>query len=587
MFFLNRKILRLVIDKKIEMKEKPTSGIASLSRTWWKEAVVYQIYPRSFKDSDGDGIGDLQGIISRLDYVKSLGVDVIWLNPVFSSPNDDNGYDISDYRHIMKEFGTMADFDEMLDGIHRRGMKLILDLVVNHTSDEHVWFREARKSRSNPYYTYYHWWSAEQGEPPIRPSYLDEEGNAWAYNKPTDSYYLHYFSKKQPDLNWENPEVRKEIYEMMTFWFEKGIDGFRMDSISLISKDTRFPVIDPGQYPDLFSFYAQGPHLHAYLHEMNREVTGKYDCMTVGEGSAVPADDVAKFVRPERKELDMLYHFQTAWARNTTCPDSPRSGIPYSLLALKRVFVEWDRAVENGWPSVYLGNHDQPRMVSRFGSDDPKFREVSAKMLATFLLTLRGTPYWYAGDELGMTNIKFERIEQYQDIETINRYKKTEKEGGDTKIFLEEQKEIGRDNARTPFQWDTSRNAGFTIGTPWLPINPNYKDVNVATEEADPRSVLNYFRKVTAFRKAHPDLIYGSFSLIDAANIRVFAYVRNGQAARYVVILNFSPLQAETYPGLNLGNARPALSNYPDAQPRATGGTIRLRPFEALVYCIE
>ena len=326
---------------------------------WWKEAIVYQIYPRSFQDSNEDGIGDLRGIISRLDYVKSLGVNVIWLNPICASPNDDNGYDISDYRQIMGDFGTMEDFDLLLKEIHARNMRLVLDLVVNHSSDEHPWFREARTSRSNAYYSYYHWWPVEQGRPPLRPSFFDEKGDAWRYNPRTKSYYLHYFSRKQPDLNWENPKVRQEMYAMMKFWLEKGIDGFRMDSISYISKDIDFPEIDQARYPGIFEYYAQGPRLHEYLHEMNRTVWSKYDIMTVGEGSGETADQLALFVEPDREELNMLYGFGPAQVRNTTKPDSPYTGIPYSLIALKKMFTLWDQAVGKGWPSIYLGNHDQ------------------------------------------------------------------------------------------------------------------------------------------------------------------------------------------------------------------------------------
>ena len=573
------------------MKTKHANETGSLPvesrRYWWKEAIVYQIYPRSFKDSNGDGIGDLPGIISKLDYVQSLGVDVIWLNPIFASPNDDNGYDISDYRDIMKDFGTMKDFDALLQGIHDRGLKLVLDLVVNHTSDEHPWFMEAHKSRKNPYYEYYHWWPAEQGEPPMRPSYFDEEGTAWKYNKATDSYYLHYFSQKQPDLNWENPKVRKEIFDMMRFWFDKGIDGFRMDSISLISKHPNYPEIDTKRYPNLFEFYAKGPQLHAHLREMNREVLSKYDCMSVGEGSAVTAKEVAKFVKPERKELNMLYHFDAAWVRNTTEPDAPDSGIDYSLITLKRMFTEWDREVEDGWPSIYLGNHDQPRMVSRFGSDRPEFREVSAKMLATFLLTMRGTPYWYAGDEIGMTNIRFDNIAQYKDIETISRYKKAQALGEDTEAFLEEQKEISRDNARTPFQWNETVNAGFTTGIPWLPVNSNYKTVNVADEERNPRSVLNYFKKAVDFRQSDKEFIYGSYTLLDALNPRVFCYLRKNEHADYLIALNFSPLKAETAPGMHLGKGKRMLNNYATPNQLDSDKVLTLRPFEAIVIRFE
>lgn len=546
---------------------------------WWQEAVVYQIYPRSFQDSNGDGIGDLKGIVSRLNYVSSLGVDVIWLNPIFASPNDDMGYDISDYRSIMKEFGTMEDFSELLREVHLRGMKLVLDLVVNHTSDEHFWFREARKSRNNPYYDYYHWWPVEKEHPPYRPSYFEE--SAWQYNPATRSWYLHYFSRKQPDLNWENPRVRQEIYDMMRFWFDQGIDGFRMDSIPLISKDTAFPPIDRKRYPDLFSYYAHGPHLHEYLHEMNRQVLSKYDSMTVGEGSALTYRDVADFIEPAREELNMLYGFGPSEVRNYTSPDSPGSGIPYSLLALKKMFAGWDKAVGQGWPSVYLGNHDQPRMISRFGSDAEEFREISAKMLATFLLTLRGTPYWFAGDEIGMVNPGFDRIEDYRDIATLNPYKQLLKRKGDIGAFLENQRQTSRDNARTPMQWDASLNAGFSSATPWLKPARNYVKVNVAEEEKNPGSVLNYFRKMVAFRKARPELVYADFTLIGAQHPQVFAYLRKSGQQRFLVILNFSPLQAEFTPPMAVREAKILMDNYADGP--VLGHTLCLRPFEAVI----
>lgn len=569
------------------VKEKNENPNGSTPEMWWKEAVVYQIYPRSFKDSNGDGIGDLEGIISKLDYVKSLHVDVIWLNPIFLSPNADNGYDISDYYDIMKDCGTMEDFDKLLREVHNRGLKLILDLVVNHTSDEHHWFKEARKSRENPYHNYYLWWPAEAGDPPYRPSYFDEEGTAWMYNKPTDSYYLHYFSKKQPDLNWGNPEVRREIFDMMKFWFDKGIDGFRMDSISLIAKDPTFPHIDTKQYPDLYEYYATGPHLHSYLHDMNREVLSHYNCMTVGEGSAVKAKDVAKFVNPDRKELDMLYHFDAAWVRNTSIPDSPDSGIDYSLIELKKMFTLWDKAVENGWPAIYLGNHDQPRMVSRFGNDSPKFRAVSAKMLATFLLTMRGTPFWYAGDEIGMCNIKFDSIDDYNDIDTRNRYLRAEREGEDLETFLKEHNQIARDNARTPFQWNDSKNAGFTTGTPWLKVNPNYPTVNVETEEHKKDSVLNYFKEVMDFRKNNKSLVYGNYSLLDADNTQVFTYLREEGMFHYLIALNFSPKKATTTPGIDIEEAEIVLDNYKDKATIERADEIVLRPFEAIVLKLK
>lgn len=550
---------------------------------WWKEAVVYQIYPRSFQDSNGDGIGDLRGIISRLNYVRSLGVDVIWLNPIYASPNDDMGYDISDYRAIMTEFGTMDDFDELLREVHARDMKLVLDLVVNHTSDEHSWFREARKSRNNPYYNYYHWWPVEKGRPPYRPSYFEE--SAWQYNSHTRSWYLHYFSHKQPDLNWENPAVRQEIYAMMRFWFDKGIDGFRMDSIPLISKDPAFPPIDRKKYPDYFSSYAHGPHLHDYLHEMNREVLSKYNIMTVGEGSAVAYKDVAEFVEPERHELNMLYGFGPSEVRNYTTPDSPDSGISYSLIALKKMFAGWDKAVGDGWPSVYLGNHDQPRMISRFGNDSPQFREVSAKMLATFLLTLRGTPYWFAGDEIGMINPGYNHIEDYKDIATLNQYREIKKRNGDTKAFLENQKQTSRDNARTPMQWDSSLNAGFTCGTPWLKPGNNSVSIHVEREEKNPDSVLNYFRKMVAFRKANPELTEGTYTLMEAIHPQIFAYLRESGKKKFFVALNFSPEPAHFHPKISVKGAEVLMANYADRS--TVDENIALRPYEALVLSLN
>lgn len=550
---------------------------------WWKEAVFYQIYPRSFQDSDRDGVGDLRGIVSRLDYVRDLGVDAIWLNPVFASPNADNGYDISDYRAILPEFGTMEDFDRLVREAHARSLRVVLDLVVNHTSDEHPWFLSARSSRLSPCYDFYLWWASERGTPPLRRSHFDPAGTAWRYNPSTDSYYLHYFSARQPDLNWNNPRVRSEIYDMMRFWLDKGIDGFRMDSISYIAKDPSFPEIDRAACPDLFSCYARGPRLHEYLHEMNREVLAPYRCFSVGEGSAVTSGEVARFVEPGRQELDMLYHFGAAEVRNGTTPDGEGTDIPYSLIALKRMFTRWDAAVGEGWPAIYLGNHDQPRMVSRFGSDEPGLRELSAKMLATFLLTMRGTPFWYMGDELGMANIRFRRIDDYDDIDTRNGYIRLQHEGGDTELFLREQAEVGRDNARTPFQWNPTTYAGFSKVRPWLRVNPDYLRVNAAAQEHDAHSVLAYFRTAITFRRQHRNLIYGSYRLLDADNKRVYAYLREGGGERYLVALNFSRRNALTLPGPELGGARIALHNYPDVAAPA-GRVVELRPFEAVVF---
>jgi oligo-1,6-glucosidase len=531
-------------------------------KKWWKEAVVYQIYPRSFKDSNGDGIGDLRGIISKFDYIKSLGIDVVWLNPIFASPNDDNGYDISDYRNIMDDFGSMQDFDEMLAGMHERGIRLVLDLVANHSSDEHEWFVHGRGGRDHPYHGYYHWWPAEKGTPPKRYSIFDVNNDAWMYDATTDAWYLHYFSRKQPDLNWENPDLRNEIYAMMRFWLDKGIDGFRMDVISFISKDNRFPELDFQNDHEYLEYYANGPHLHEYLQEMNREVLSRYDIMTVAEGAGVTKEQALNFVDPGRKELNMLYHFEGTDLKNF--PTGAGIHDPkFDLTAFKTIYSDWDQLfAEKGWGTIYLGNHDQPRMVSRWGNDAPEYRELSSKMLSTFLLTMRATPYYYAGDELGMANIRFDTIEEYNDIATINRYKKIDSEGGDLEGYLEEMKDFSRDNGRTPFQWDASGNAGFSAARPWLAVNPDYIKVNAEVQEKDPYSCLNYFRMLVQLRKDHKALVYGKYTLLDKENPRVYAYTREWEGERLVVLLNFSASEAEFKIGVELKSSISLLGNY-------------------------
>lgn len=558
------------------MQEKQKTNEA-----WWKEAVVYQIYPRSFQDSNGDGIGDLQGIIARLDYIKSLGIDVVWLNPVYSSPNDDNGYDISDYRNIMQEFGTMDDFEQLLKGLHERGIKLVMDLVVNHSSDEHFWFQESRKSRENPYRDYYHWWEAEKGKPAPRWSFFDINGDAWKYDETTNAYYLHYFSEKQPDLNWENPKVRKEIYDMMHFWFQKGIDGFRMDVITFISKDTSFPPI-PEKYQGKRwdYFYASGPRLHEYLQEMNREVLQHYDIMTVAEGPGTSTENVLDLVDPDRKELNMSYHFDSAYLglqdRKMVDPKG------WNLVDFKAVYTKWDAVFEErGWGTIYLGNHDQPRMISRWGNDSPEWRILSSKMLTMFILTMRGTPYYYQGDELGMVNIKFDKIDDYRDIETINWYNLVIKEGGDPAQLLESHKITGRDNGRTPIQWDNSLNAGFSTGTPWLKVNPNYPSINAAAQENDVDSTLHFFRKMVALRKSTPALIYGKYTLLDPNNPDVYAYTREWEGRKLLILLNFKPTEAVVHTGLDLSNAQVLLHNYPETTISQT-----LQPYEAILLSL-
>ena len=534
-------------------------------RKWWKEAVVYQIYPRSFKDSNGDGIGDLRGIIEKLDYIKSLGVDVVWLNPIFSSPNDDNGYDVSDYRGIMECFGTMADFDEMLAGFHERGIKLVLDLVANHSSDEHFWFKESRKSRDNLYRNYYHWWNAEDGEPPKRWSFFDTQANAWKFDEATNAYYLHIFSVKQPDLNWENPKLRQEIYDAVRFWFDKGVDGFRMDVITFISKDLPFKEL-PAEYDGNFvQYYAEGPKLHEYLQEFNREVLSKYDIMTVAEGPGTSVENVLKFVDEDRHELNMSYHFDISNLGHKDLAKKLMSPEGWSFKEFKEIFVKWDEVFkEKGWGTVYLGNHDFPRMVSRWGNDSEEFREISSKMLTTFLLTMRGTPYYYFGDELGMSNIRFENVEDYRDIMTINLHKLIESEGGDLGEFMESQKLIGRDNGRTPFQWNSSENAGFTTGKPWLKLNPNYKEINVETEEKDENSPLNYFRRMIKFRKQNPELIYGNAEYYDLENKNIFAYSRESDGRKLLILINFKETEATANVPFELKDAKYLFGNYDD-----------------------
>jgi oligo-1,6-glucosidase len=557
-----------------------TSG---LDRKWWKEAVVYQIYPRSFKDNDGDGVGDLKGIISKLDYIKSLGIDVIWLNPIYSSPNGDNGYDISDYRNIMQQFGTMDDFNALLKGMHQRQLKLVMDLVVNHSSDQHEWFKQSRSSRGNPYRNYYHWWPAEKGKPAPRYSFFDVNNDAWKYDTVTDAYYLHYFGDFQPDLNWENPQVREEIFNMMKFWFDKGVDGFRMDVIPFISKDTSFPPLPAEYNGDFVKYYAHGPHVHDYLQQMNKEVLSKYDVMTVAEGIGLSTDDAHQFVDDDRHELNMLYHFEgvsLGYLPNQFKVPDPKG---YSVVEFKKIYSKWDSVFENkGWGTIYLGNHDQPRMVTRWGNDSPEFRELSSKMLTTFLMTMRATPYYYNGDELGMNNIKFDKIDDYRDVESLNMYKKLSDEHGDLQAFLNAQKISARDNSRTPFQWNDSANAGFTTGIPWLKVNPNYKTVNAAAEEKDSNSCLHYFKKIVKLRKDNLILVYGKYTLLDKDNPQVYVYTRELNGKKILVLLNFSANAATANTGIDLTNANLLIDNYTTAN-----NTTALRPYEAAVYEIK
>ena len=557
---------------------------SEIRKTWWKECVIYQIYPRSFKDSNGDGIGDLQGIIEKLDYLKELGVDVIWLSPVYKSPNDDNGYDISDYQDIMDEFGTMADFDELLAEMKKRNLKLIMDLVVNHSSDEHKWFQEARKSKDNPYRDYYIWKAPKDGKEPNNwKSFFS--GPAWQYDSLTGEYFLHLFSKKQPDLNWENPKLREEVYKMMRFWLEKGVAGFRMDVIPFISKDPEFKDFEYDKLTGgLSEAYANGPRLHEFLQEMNREVMSKYDVFSVGEAPGVTPEIVNLYVGEERNELDMIFHFQHL--KIDRDKNNIWKKIDYPLAQFKDIFEKWDKALgHSGWGTIYLGNHDTPRILSHFGNEE-KYRVESAKMLATLLFTHRGTVDVYQGDEIGMTNVSYESIEDYDDIQTHNAYREKVIEGGeDEASFIQSLHQFSRDNARTPIQWSNEPQAGFTTGEPWLKVNPNYDEINAQAEVADPNSIFNYYKRMIGFRKEHPMLVYGAFEIIDKPNNDIYAYVRSDQNEKMLVVLNFTEQEQVFDIPENFALEQLLLSNYEslgdDEKP------LKLRPYEARIYHIK
>lgn len=573
-------------------EKKDTVSTNSSEKKWWKEAVVYQIYPRSFQDSDGDGVGDLKGLTGKLDYVKSLGIDIVWLNPIYGSPNADNGYDISNYDDIMKEFGTMADFDVMLAEMHKRGIKLVMDLVVNHCSDEHEWFKQARSSRINPYRNYFHWWPAENGKPPFRPGTFEVDGSGWRFDSLTNSYYLHYFSYKQPDLNWENPKLRQEIYAMMNRWFKKGVDGFRMDVIPFIAKDTTFPVITQNDIDTKYEgrwdeYLASGPGLHQYLQEMNKEVLSKYDVMALAEGAGTTKATAMNFVDPERHELDMSYHFDGVnlgyikGKYKTMNPD-------WSLAEFKKIYSDWDSVfAKKGWGTIYLANHDQPRMVSRWGNDAPEFRDASSKMLTTFLLSMRGTPYYYYGDELGMTNLRLNKKEDFRDIEIMAEFGKLEKNGGDVKAFIEEQMKYGggRDNGRSPMQWNNAANAGFTTGIPWLKVNDNKAEINVDAAEKNSASTLNYFRKMAKLRKDHKDvLVYGKYTLLDRENPDVYAYTREADGEKVLVLLSFRKNGGK----FNLDKMQLSDEWINNMQPLKINGTVvELHPYQACIVKLK
>lgn len=546
-----------------------------INNNWWKEGVVYQIYPRSFNDTTGNGLGDIDGIIEKLDYIKSLGVNMIWICPVYASPNDDNGYDISDYRKISEDFGGNDAFDRLIKAMHTRDLKLIMDLVVNHSSDEHQWFEQAKQSKDNPYHDYYIW---KEGTPTTIPNNWQSvfNGSVWEWNAPTEEYFLHYYTKKQPDLNWENPEVRREVYAIIAFWLAKGVDGFRMDVISLISKRIAFEDV-----PQSMSFidvmekvYANGPRVHEYLKEMNREVLSKYDAVTVGEGPGVNLEHGPRYVSTKEKELNMVFHFDHLTI--DFGPEGKYDPVPVDFLRFKEIFSQWDQVLaEDGWNSIFLGNHDFSRIVSRFGNDR-QYHNVSAKLLVTLLMSLRGTPYVYQGDEIGMTNVAHPSIDLYDDVETRNAWKAAEAEGKDMDQFLKAVHWQSRDNARTPLQWDATKQAGFTQGKPWIPVNKNYTQINVAAAENNPNSILYYYRKIIAYRKANPSLVYGHFKDLLPQHPYLFVYKRWDDKGTFLAVHNFRD-ENTNWEQKELGY-RMEIGNY------ATPSRQFLSPWESRIY---
>ena len=553
-----------------------------MEKRWWKESVVYQIYPRSFCDSNGDGIGDLNGITGKLDYLKELGIDVIWLSPVYKSPNDDNGYDISDYQAIMDEFGTMEDFDRMLATAHEKGIKIMMDLVVNHTSDEHKWFIESRKSTDNPYRDYYIWRPAkEDGSLPNNWGSCFS-GPAWEYDKTTDMYFLHLFSKKQPDLNWDNPAVRQDVFDMMNWWLKKGVDGFRMDVISLISKEPGLPDKEPGiNGYATFNVSANGPHVHEYLQEMRQKALNNADTITVGECSGVTLEEAKKYARSDEKELNMVFQFE-----HMDVDSDEKAGKwttrKMDLRNLKKILTRWQKGLQDiAWNSLYWENHDQPRSVSRFGNDSDEYREISAKMLATCIHMMQGTPYVYQGEELGMTNCPFNTLDNFRDLESINAFHELTEQG---KMTEEDMMAAigykGRDNARTPMQWDDSAYAGFSTANPWIMVNPNYTKINAKDQINREDSVFKYYQKLIKLRHESELIVYGTYDLILDDDKDIYAYIRTLGDEKLIVYCNFSENTREVELPEEFTNGKVLISNYCDAK---VNHKITLRPYEAIV----
>lgn len=550
--------------------------------SWWKKASVYQIYPKSFHDTTGSGKGDLQGIIRKLDYIKKLGTDVIWLTPVYQSPQKDNGYDISDYYKIEPAYGTMEDFQELLDETHKRGMKLIMDLVINHTSTEHEWFRQAASSKDNEYRDFYVWKDPVDGGPPTNWQ-SKFGGSAWEYDEKTGQYFLHLFDRTQADLNWENEKLREKLYQMIQFWADKGIDGFRLDVINLISKNQDFPNDDAG---DGRRFYTDGPRIHEFLQEMQKEAFSPNEMMTVGEMSSTTLENCILYTKPIRQELDMTFQFHHL---KVDYPNGEKwTKAPFDFLKLKKILSDWQVGMHEGegWNALFWCNHDQPRVVSRFG-DEEKYHTESAKMLATTLHMMKGTPYIYQGEEIGMTNPDFNSIDEYRDVESLNAFKSLKEEGMEENDILDILKQKSRDNARTPMQWTEEPNAGFTEGEPWIGIGKNYREINAGNQVDEPNSIFNHYRKLVELRKEYDIITYGDYQQLLEDDRQIFAYTRNWHGEKLIVISNFYGKEATVDLQLDKAIASPdiLLSNYPDSPESLE--QLNLRPYESIIYYVK
>lgn len=556
---------------------------------WWKRSVVYQIYPKSFNDTTGNGTGDIDGIIEKLDYLKDLGVDVLWLTPIYDSPQRDNGYDIRDYYKIFEDYGTMEDFDRLLQEAHERDLKIIMDIVVNHTSTEHEWFQQSRLSKDNPYRDFYIWKDSVEGEEPS--NWVSKfGGSAWKRDEETGQYYLHLFDVTQADLNWENTEVRQRVYEMMNYWFEKGVDGFRLDVINLISKNQDFPTDDGSIAPgDGRKFYTDGPRVHEFMQEMNKEVFSKYDVLTVGEMSSTTIDNCIKYTNPERNELSMTFNFHHL---KVDYPNGEKWSIAdFDFQKLKEILSTWQVEMHKGggWNALFWCNHDQPRIVSRYG-DDGEYRVQSAKMLATTIHMMQGTPYIYQGEEFGMTNPKFTKIDQYRDVESLNMFNLLKEEGYTEKEVLEILKHKSRDNSRTPVQWNDSENAGFTTGEPWIPVASNFKEINAEAAVNDENSIFYHYQKLNRLRKELDVITYGDYQLILEDHPEIFAYIRNADNGEKLLVLNnfygkstdFTLPKSIDLTGLS---GEVLISNYEETPEDFS--SFSLRPYESVVFHLK